>query len=93
MDVKPYMSSQGFGRLIGRDPRTVRKWCKLGYIPFFKEGKDYVIQSFAALAVLDELSSRGMRIEDALGLKKESVLPGGKKATAIINKTLGFRSV
>ena len=43
MEVKPYMSSHGFGKLIGRDGRTVRKWCKLGYIPFFKQGKDYMI--------------------------------------------------
>ena len=92
MEVKPYMSSHGFGKLIGRDGRTVRKWCKLGYIPFYKQGKDYMIQSFAALAVLDTLASRGLRIEDALGLKKETVLPGSKKAAAIINKTLGFRS-
>lgn len=84
MDLKPYMDATAFAELLGRDPRTIIKWCSLGYIPYYKEGRAYQVQTYPALEVLNNLSERGADIKDALSVKRVDISPGSQKAKDLL---------
>ena len=86
MDLKPFMSAAAFAKLLGRDPRTIQKWCTLGYLPHIKEGEEFKVSTFSALNTLDELAQRGADIKEAATARKIRILPGSKKASELVSR-------
>lgn len=89
MDLKPYMTAAAFGDLIGRDQRTIAKWCSLGYLPHYRQGREYQIATFQSLYILADLSDRGADIKEAVKIQKPNILPGSQKAKDLISKLFG----